>query len=94
MRSELRIGILGAGQLTPARHIPGLLALPGVRIVGVCNLDGRSPPRVAREFNIPKIYGTWEYLVEDDDDRRRRHRRLALPALPGHPAALMPASTC
>jgi predicted dehydrogenase len=63
---ELRIGIIGAGQIARARHIPGFLALPGVRIVGVCNLHRESAARVARDFNIPKIYSTWENLIEDD----------------------------
>ncbi len=32
---ELRIGIVGAGQITRKKHIPGFMELPGVRIVGV-----------------------------------------------------------
>ena len=64
---ELRIGIIGAGQVTRKRHLPGFAAIPGVRIVGVCNLHRDSTSRTAREFNIPKIYGSWENLVEDDE---------------------------
>jgi predicted dehydrogenase len=64
---ELRIGIVGAGQITRTRHIPGFRAIPGVRIVGVCNQRRESAARVAREFGIPKIYGTWENVVEDDE---------------------------
>jgi len=63
----LRIGIIGAGQITRSRHLPGFLGLPDVRIVGVCNLHRESSTKVAREFNIPKIYGTWENLIEDDE---------------------------
>jgi predicted dehydrogenase len=64
---RVRIGIVGAGQITRARHIPGFRAIPGVEIIGVCNQRRESSARVAREFNIPKIYGTWEHLVEDED---------------------------
>jgi predicted dehydrogenase len=64
--SEIRIGIIGAGQITRKRHLPGFAAVPGVRVVGVCNLHRESTARVAREFNIPKLYGSWENLVEDD----------------------------
>jgi len=64
---EIRIGIIGAGQVTRNRHIPGFRAIPGVRIVGVCNLRRESSARVAREFSIPKIYGTWENVIEDDE---------------------------
>lgn len=63
---EIRIGIVGAGQVARKRHLPGFMELPGVRVVGVCNLHRESAGRVSREFNIPKIYGNWEHLVEDD----------------------------
>jgi predicted dehydrogenase len=64
---EIRIGIVGAGQITRQRHLPGFMALAGVRIVGVCNQHRETAGRVAREFDIPKIYGTWEHLIEDDE---------------------------
>ena len=53
MRSgELRIGVVGAGQISRTRHIPGLLAVPGVRIVGVCNQRRESAARVARGHHV------------------------------------------
>jgi predicted dehydrogenase len=64
---ELRIGIVGAGQIARTRHLPGLLAIPGVRVVGVCNQRRESAARVARDFSIAKIYGNWEHLIEDDE---------------------------
>src|SRR3954452_13105838 len=64
---ELRIGVIGAGQITRKRHLPGFAAIPGVRVVGVCNLHRESTTRVSREFNIPKTYPGWENLVEDDE---------------------------
>src|SRR3954470_5741349 len=62
----VRIGVVGAGQVVRAKHLPGFRALPGVKIVGVCNLRRESSSRVAREFNIPRTFGSWESLVEDD----------------------------
>ena len=38
-----------------------------MRIVGVCNRRRESATRVAREFDIPKVYGNWEDLVADPD---------------------------
>ncbi|MFO0907641.1 MAG: Gfo/Idh/MocA family oxidoreductase [Isosphaeraceae bacterium] len=63
---EVRIAIVGAGQVTRTRHLPGFLAIPGVRIVGLCNLRRENAARVAREFHIPKVYGNWEEVIEDD----------------------------
>src|SRR4051794_4536958 len=66
-RGLLRIGIVGAGQVARARHIPGFRALPGVKIVGVCNRHRESSRRVAREFDIPRVFESWEHLVDSDE---------------------------
>ncbi len=66
-RTEIRIGIVGAGNITRSRHLPGFKAIPGVRIVGVCNQRRETASRVAREFGIPKVYGSWENLIDDDE---------------------------
>ncbi len=65
--SDIRIGIIGAGQITRTRHFPGFRSIPGVSIVGVCNRRRESAARVAREFDIPKVYGNWEELVADPE---------------------------
>ena len=62
---ELRIGIVGAGQITRTRHLPGFRRLTGVRIAGVCNRHRDSAVRVAREFDIPRIYSNWEEMIHD-----------------------------
>lgn len=62
----IRIGIVGAGAVTRARHIPGFRALPDVAIVGVCNRRRESSARVAADFEIPRIFPSWEHLVESD----------------------------
>ena len=63
----VRVGIIGAGQFTRARHLPALKAIPGVKLVGVCNQRRDSSSRVAREFDIPRVFGNWEDLIEADD---------------------------
>ncbi len=66
-QGEIRIGIVGAGQITRSRHIPGFRKLPDVRIVGVCNRHRESAARIARDFDIPRIYGNWEELIQDPE---------------------------
>jgi predicted dehydrogenase len=63
----LRVGLIGAGANTRSRHIPGLLALPDVHLVAVCNRRPESTQAVAREYNIPRTYAHWEELVADPD---------------------------
>ncbi len=61
----VKVGIIGAGRVARKRHLPGLLAEPRVKLVGVSNLRRESAIRVAREFSIPKVYDGWEAMVED-----------------------------
>jgi predicted dehydrogenase len=66
-RGVLRLGIVGAGQITRTRHIPGFRALPDVKIVAVCNRRRESSAKVAREFEIPRIFHDWEHLVDSPE---------------------------
>jgi predicted dehydrogenase len=63
----VRVGLVGAGQNTRTRHIPGFRAIPGVQIVGVANRTLRSGELVAAEFGIPLVYDQWQELVRADD---------------------------
>jgi predicted dehydrogenase len=63
----LRVGLIGAGANTRARHIPGLRALPEVDLIAVCNRRAESTRAVAREYGVPKTYEHWEDLVADPD---------------------------
>ncbi len=67
MAEPLRIGIVGAGANTRARHIPGLQALEGVEITSVCNRTRESSRRVADQFGIPTVYDHWRELVTAPD---------------------------
>ena len=68
MTSEgIRIGIIGAGNNTRVKHIPGFRGVAGVEIVSVCNRSRESSERVAGQFEIPVVYDNWLDLVEADD---------------------------
>ncbi|MFQ5873109.1 MAG: Gfo/Idh/MocA family protein, partial [Dehalococcoidia bacterium] len=67
MAEPVRIGIVGAGDNTRVKHIPGFQAIDGVEIVSVCNRTRESSQRVADQFGIPKVYGNWLELVGADD---------------------------
>jgi predicted dehydrogenase len=66
--SPLRVGLIGAGANTRARHIPGLRALPQVEIVAVCNRRPESTAAVAREYGIPRACEQWEDVVGAEVD--------------------------
>ena len=66
-QQTVKVGIIGAGGNTRSKHIPGLQAIEGVEIIGVCNRSQESSQRVADEFGIPKIYGNWQDAIGDPD---------------------------
>jgi len=66
MSDTIRVGIIGAGGNTRARHIPGLQKIPGVKIVAVCNRSRESGQRVADEFGIPRVVDHWNEIVLDE----------------------------
>jgi len=61
------VGLVGAGDNTRRRHIPGLRAQPGVELVAVCNRRPESTQTVARDFAIPRTFARWQDLVADPD---------------------------
>lgn len=65
--SVIRVGIVGAGDNTRNRHIPGLRAQPDVELVSVVNRSRASSKRVAAEHGIRRINDHWRELVEADD---------------------------
>lgn len=67
MSTQLRIGIVGAGANTRAKHIPGLRAQPGVEIAAVVNRSAESSARAARELGIPHAAADWRELVAAPD---------------------------
>ncbi len=66
-QETVKVGIIGAGGNTRSKHIPGLQAIDGVEIIGVCNRSQESSQRVADEFGIRKTYGNWQEVIADPD---------------------------
>jgi len=62
---HIRVGLIGAGDNTRKKHIPGLRAIPGVEIVAVCNRREESTAAVAREFGIPRVHHRWQDVIAD-----------------------------
>lgn len=63
----IRIGVIGAGTNTKAKHLPLLQKIEGVTVRGVVNRSEASSTAVADEFGIQRIYPSWEEAVDDPD---------------------------
>ena len=66
-RETIRIGIIGAGENTKTRHLPRLQEIDGVKMISVCNRSKESGEKVAKEFDIPRVYEDWHDVIYDDD---------------------------
>jgi predicted dehydrogenase len=84
----IRVGLIGAGGNVRNRHIPGFHKATGVAILGVVNRSLESSRRVAEQFEIPRVYHTWQELLADEEINAvcigtwpYMHRTLTLAAL-------------
>ena len=60
---KIRIGIIGAGENTRLKHIPGFQALEDVEIIAVSNRSLDSAQKVCAQFNIPHAYDDWTQVI-------------------------------
>ncbi len=65
--NPIRIGIIGAGGNTRAKHIPGLQAIEGVEILGVANRTEESARKVAQQFDLARTYPHWRAVIDDPE---------------------------
>ena len=61
----IQIGIIGAGNNTRVRHIPGLQAIGGVEVGSGGNCRPGSSHRAAEQFGLPKICGFLRGILAD-----------------------------
>ena len=64
---KVRIGLIGAGGNTRARHIPGFRGIEGIELVSVANRSPASARRVAEEFDIHWVADDWREILDDGD---------------------------
>ena len=63
----IRVGFIGAGANTRKHHIPKLKTQLGVELVAVANRSKESGEKVAREFGIGRVHGSWQEIVNAPD---------------------------
>lgn len=64
----VRVGIVGAGGIVRQRHMPGLRAIPGVRITAVANASPANAEAFCREHAPEaKVFARWEDVVDNED---------------------------
>jgi len=57
------VGVIGTG-FGRMVHIPGLMAVPNARLVGVASRQYERARQVAEEFGLPRSFSSWRDLLE------------------------------
>ncbi len=66
-QDSIRVGVIGAGDNTRKKHIPGLQKLDDVEVVAVTNRTLESGQRVADQLGIPIAYSDWREIIYSDE---------------------------
>ena len=64
----MRVGIVGAGHMMQVTHLPSLLQIAGVELVGLAELDRARAEKLAAAYRIPRIYGSADELAAHADE--------------------------
>ncbi len=64
-QQTIRVGVIGCG--AGIFHLEGYNADPRVKIVALAGLDTDRCERLAKQFDVPRIYSEYQELLADDD---------------------------
>lgn len=67
MAAEIGVGIIGAGGIAQAAHIPSFRKLDGVRVRALCEPNEEKLKAVAGRFEIPLVFTDYRSMLERDD---------------------------
>jgi predicted dehydrogenase len=62
---RIGVGMVGAGSIARARHVPGLKAIEGVELVGVVNRSQESSEEARQALGFARTYASWRELLDD-----------------------------
>jgi len=66
-KKVIKVGVVGAGGIARAAHMPGYLATEGAEVVAVCDINEEAAKRFAKEYDIKNIFTKYKDLVEMDE---------------------------
>jgi predicted dehydrogenase len=63
----LKIGLIGCGEVTRAKHLPALRRIPTAQVTALCDLDPARARAVAAQFHVPRAVSDPAHLLAFDD---------------------------
>ena len=67
MPETVRVGIIGAGKIAQARHIPLMQKVSDVEITHAWSRTPETARKAAQEFSIPSVVDRWQEIVESPE---------------------------
>ena len=64
---KVKIGVLGAGAISGIYFKNLTKVFTEVEIIAVCDLFAQKAKEAAKEYQIPKVYGTMEEMLADEE---------------------------
>ena len=64
-KDVLKVAVIGAGALANRVHYPSLCSIPGVEVVGICDIDPTSLTTTADRFGIAKRYRDYKQMIAE-----------------------------
>jgi predicted dehydrogenase len=62
----MNVGVIGAGNIAKAAHLPALESIPSVNVIAIADVDERRAKKIAQRFHIPQYYSNFEELIDQD----------------------------
>jgi len=66
-KTNVRIGIIGAGGIARNVHLPSLSEMEGVTIVAICDLIEERATEMAAKYAIPKVYTLYREMLAHEE---------------------------
>ena len=62
----ISVGVVGCGRVAQQRHLPIIAGLPDAELVAICDVDGETRERLAREYGLQASFEDYRDLVAYD----------------------------
>lgn len=68
MAKKLKIGLIGAGGIARAAHLPGYASIPDLcEVVAICDVQEETAKTLAQEFGIGKVVTDYKAIIADPE---------------------------
>ena len=65
MDNQVRVGVVGAGLIVDALHVPSLKSHPAALVSAICSRTQKHASSVAKKHNIPDVYTDYRVMIKE-----------------------------